>query len=68
MVSLSFNRIHVTGGPHAGADLTPEQFLELSVTDRVHLVLSKQVVFFQHQVEKDKRLCLNELRQWTSEH
>lgn len=63
MSELSFNQIAVNSGQRSGSLFSPDEFIGLPVTDRVKMVLGKQISFLMNNQEVDKSQSLNELRQ-----
>lgn len=64
---LNFDLISVLAGEKAGLSFSPDAFVQLPVTDRVKMVLGKQIAFSYKGEEVDKRESLNELRKWTAD-
>lgn len=65
--ALNFDSISVISGDREGFNFSPAEFIQLPVSDRVRMVLGKQIAFSWKGEEVDKRSSLNELRKWTAE-
>lgn len=63
---LSFNKVYVTRGDKAGNQYTPQEFINLPLSDRIKMVIEDQITFYNNYNEVDKVTSLNELRKNTS--
>lgn len=59
---LSFDEIRVVDGKEKGSIYSPEEFARLKLSERVKMIIGKEISFYKHGEEVDKVQSLNEMR------
>lgn len=67
-MSFSFDRIIIIAGEKMGHQVTPIEFIGFPVSERIRLVLQKNLAFYNKGEQVDGRSALNELRQYSAKH